>query len=88
MNTPNTQFTDDGEFYAADQTEGTLYGNGQNIWNSDGHPAYSHSGGWLGFSAYYIRYPDQSLSVVALCNDADQWPGQYSKKVIELYLEK
>ena len=73
---------------ANDQTDGTFYGNGQNIWSSDGHPVYSHSGGWLGFSAYYIRYPEQSLSVVTLCNDADQWPSQYSREVIELYLDQ
>jgi CubicO group peptidase (beta-lactamase class C family) len=87
MISPNSRFADDGSFYANDQTDGTFYGNGQNIWNSDGHPVYSHSGGWLGFSAYYIRYPDQSLSVVAFCNDADQWPSRYSREVVELYLE-
>ena len=77
MNSPNSRFADDG----------TFYGNGQNIWNSDGHAVYSHSGGWLGFSAYYIRYPDQSLSVVTFCNDADQSPSIYSREIIELYLQ-
>lgn len=88
MISPNSRFADDGSFYTNDQTDGTFYGNGQNIWNSNGHPVYSHSGGWLGFSAYYIRYPDQSLSVVALCNDADQSPSQYSREVIELYIDQ
>jgi CubicO group peptidase (beta-lactamase class C family) len=87
MNKPNSRFTDDGSFYANDQTEGTFYGNGQNMWNSDGQPVFSHSGGWLGFSAYYIRYPEQSLSVVTFCNDADQWPSRYSQEIVELYLD-
>jgi len=87
LNTPNTRFMDDGSFYEDDPTEGTFYGNGQNIWNSDGRPVFSHSGGWLGFSAYYIRYPEQSLSVVTLCNDADLWPGEYSREIIEFFLD-
>jgi len=61
MNTPNSKFTSDGSFYA----------NGQNISNRDGRTVYSHSGSWLGFRTYYVRYPGQSLSIVTFCNDAD-----------------
>ena len=77
LNTPNSRFADDG----------MSYGNGQNIQNIDGQRVYSHSGSWLGFSTYYIRYPEQSLSVVTLCNDADQWPSRYSAEVIKLYVD-
>lgn len=77
LNTPNSRFADDG----------ALYGNGQNIRSSDGHTVYSHSGSWLGFSTYYIRHPDQNLSVVTFCNDADLAPSDYSREVFDLYLE-
>lgn len=76
MNAPNSPFEDDG----------WLYGNGQNIESSGDHTIYSHSGGWLGFSAYYIRHQDLGLSVVSLCNNADLWPGEMSRKVFKLYL--
>lgn len=76
LNTPNSQIEDDG----------FLYGNGQNIWSDDGHPVFSHSGGWLGFSTYYIRYPDRQLSVVTFCNDASQWPSRYSQTIIDKYM--
>ena len=39
-----------------------------------------------GFSAYYIRHQDSGLSVVSLCNNADLWPGEMSRKVFKLYL--
>jgi CubicO group peptidase (beta-lactamase class C family) len=88
MTTPNTRIAVDGSVDASDQTKGRFYGNGQNIWHSDGRPVFSHSGSWLGFRTFYIRYPEQNLSVVTLCNDARQRPGRYSNEVIELYLEQ
>lgn len=77
MNTPNSDFVD----------EGWLYGNGQNIESTGDGTIYSHDGGWLGFTAYYIRYQDRGLSVVTLCNNADLWPSKLSEEVIQLYLE-
>ena len=76
LNTPNSDLAEDG----------LLYANGQNVDTSSGRSVFSHSGGWLGFSTYYIRDPEKRLSVVTFCNDAEQWPSRYSQAVLELYL--
>jgi CubicO group peptidase (beta-lactamase class C family) len=60
MNTPNSQLQ--GE-------QGVFYGNGQFIHTFKGYQAYSHSGGWLGTSTYFARYPELSLSFALMCND-------------------
>jgi CubicO group peptidase (beta-lactamase class C family) len=76
MNTPNSMI----------KNNGWLYANGQGVGTHDGRTVFSHSGGWLGFSTYYVRYPEQQLSVVIFCNDAGQEPKQYARKISALYL--
>jgi len=45
-----------------------------------------HSGGFVGFRAQMIRFPDQQFSVTVLCNRADADPTQRAIEVAELYL--
>ena len=63
------------------------YANGQRVTEIDGRRAFTHSGGWLGTSTYYMRFPDDQFSVVTLCNDVSQEPGKHSNKVAELFFK-
>lgn len=63
------------------------YANGQNVVEIDGRKAFTHSGGWLGTSTYYMRFPDDQFSVVTLCNDVNQEPGKHSNKIAALFFE-
>ena len=36
-----------------------------------GEPYYGHSGLWMGYTAYYLHYPKESLSVMVLSNSSD-----------------
>jgi CubicO group peptidase (beta-lactamase class C family) len=77
MNTPNSQVPD----------EGALHANGQSVRTSKNHgTVYSHSGGWLGFSTYYVRYPEYKFSTVIFCNDAMQDPAEYAQALVERLL--
>jgi CubicO group peptidase (beta-lactamase class C family) len=77
MNTPNSMIKS-GE---------RLYANGQSVGTRNGHTVFSHSGSWLGFRTYYVRYPERQLSVVVFCNDAGQSPGLYANKIADVFLE-
>ena len=46
------------------------YGLGWELGNDNG-PYYGHSGAWMGFSTYYLHYPDRKLSVIVVSNDTD-----------------
>tara|TARA_R110002096_G_scaffold432240_1_gene648759 strand:- start:183842 stop:185005 length:1164 start_codon:yes stop_codon:yes gene_type:complete len=63
------------------------YANGQNVEEIDGRKAFTHSGGWLGTSTFYMRFPDEQFSVVTLCNDVDQTPSEHSRAIAKLFFE-
>lgn len=46
------------------------YGLGWELGN-DNEPYYAHSGAWMGFSTYYLHYPNRKLSVIVVSNDTD-----------------
>ncbi len=46
----------------------------------------SHGGGWAGYRAEMIRFPDERLSVITLCNRGDANPTGMAMQVAELYL--
>ena len=46
----------------------------------------SHGGAWAGFLADMIRFPDERLSVITLCNRGDANPTGLAMQVAELYL--
>ena len=75
MNTPNSDF----EF------AGGLYANGQAVGEMMGRPGYMHTGGWLGTSAFYARFPKDQLSVVIFCNNAEARPMVQAKQIVDLY---
>ena len=62
-----------------------LYANGQFIDKILDRNVFAHSGGWLGFSTYYVRFPDQRLSIATLCSDVNQEPGKHSLEIAKLY---
>ncbi|HEX5720698.1 MAG TPA: serine hydrolase domain-containing protein [Thermoanaerobaculia bacterium] len=45
-----------------------------------------HGGGWAGYRAEMIRFPDERLSVITLCNRGDANPTAMAMQVAELYL--
>jgi hypothetical protein len=47
----------------------------------------AHGGSWAGFRSYTVRFPEQKLSALVLCNRADGDPGRLATKVAEAYLE-
>jgi Beta-lactamase len=47
-----------------------------------------HGGGDAGYRSYMIRFPDQHLSVMCLCNLATANPSALTRKVAEIYLAK
>jgi len=50
---------------------GAMYAFGMQSGTANGEPVIGHTGGWVGFSTMYQRYPDLSLSVVVFCNSTD-----------------
>ncbi len=46
----------------------------------------SHSGGWVGFRAHYLQFPDQKFSVVILSNLSTMNPSKIAYQIADLYL--
>ena len=46
----------------------------------------SHSGGWVGFRAHYLQFPDQKFSVVILSNLSTMNPHKIAYQIADLYL--
>jgi CubicO group peptidase (beta-lactamase class C family) len=75
------------------QTKGTLndgemidYARGLIVNNYRGLRRVSHGGAWAGYRADLVRFPDQKLSVVTLCNLASTNPTGLAQRVADLYL--
>ena len=47
----------------------------------------SHGGSWVGFRTYALRFPEQAFAVFVLCNSASANPGEFSRRVADLFLE-
>jgi len=72
------------------QPDGTpiSYGYGWNVTRQYNRPVVSHGGSLPGFSAQYIRYPDDKLAFILLSNtDGVRWM-ELSAKLAEVYLKK
>jgi len=62
------------------------YGFGWRIATSDcGHRMLEHGGAWQGFASYIARFPDDRLTVVALCNRAGASAGYIAKQIAGFY---
>ena len=55
--------------------DGAGYGFGIEIGKFRGRAAYLHTGSWVGFRAFYARFPADSVSVIAFCNRDDLLEG-------------
>ncbi len=75
MNTPNS----------AHKSNSNVYANGQFVGETMGRKSYAHSGGWLGTSTYYGRFPEEKLSLAMMCNDVSLKVGNIRKNILELY---
>lgn len=61
------------------------YGFGWRVGSAGGHRVMAHSGSWQGFKSYIVRYPDDSLTVVALANLEQADPTRISQAVAALW---
>jgi CubicO group peptidase (beta-lactamase class C family) len=75
MNKPNSNY----------KSRNTVYANGQFVGETIGRKSYAHSGGWLGTSTYYVRFPEEKFSLVMLCNDVSLNAGSIKNNILELY---
>lgn len=60
-----------------------LYANGQFLSEQNGSKVFSHTGGWLGTSTVYARYPEQRFATLIMCNDVSQNPVEYWMKIVQ-----
>jgi len=65
-----------------------LYGFGWYLDPYHGHRRYSHYGETIGFRNDIQRFPDDHLTVIVLCNRADQPAAPLAEKVADIYLAK
>ena len=49
---------------------------------------WSHTGSFMGFKAYYVRFPEQRFSTWVLCNMGTIIPEQLGLRVSELFLDR
>jgi hypothetical protein len=45
-----------------------------------------HTGSFMGFKAYYVRYPEARFSTWVLCNMGEIVPANLGSEIAELYL--
>lgn len=63
------------------------YGLGLFVEPYRGLPTVSHGGSWAGFRAELLRFPEEKLSVICLCNLASTNPSQLARRVADVVLE-
>jgi CubicO group peptidase (beta-lactamase class C family) len=66
----------------------TEYGFGLELSAYRGLPTVGHGGALFGYRTEILRFPQQRLTVVCLCNLSSADPGALVRKVADLYLEK
>lgn len=68
--------------------QATQYGFGVEVSTYGNHAYVGHQGSWLGFDAYYLRFPQASLSIVVLLNldDAEPDAEAMAFAMADLYL--
>lgn len=62
------------------------YASGLFIGSHRGEKMVFHSGGWRGFRAEMIRFPERRLSVICLANVGSAHPSAVARQVADLYL--
>lgn len=64
------------------------YGSGLFIQNDFGEKSVLHSGMWIGYTSFFVRYIDSKLTVAVLSNREDFNPGKVAYKASEIMLEQ
>ena len=60
--------------------EGGGYGFGLDVGEYQGRSVHMHGGSWVGFRAFYARFPDDDFSLILMCNRSDaQARGRYQR---------
>ena len=57
------------------RTSSYAFGWNVDLENESGDLYYGHSGLWMGYTAYYLHFPKDGLSVMVLSNSSDSNPG-------------
>lgn len=57
------------------------YGCGWSVHPIEGREAISHGGAWQGFTTFYLRFPKEELSVIAMTNLAGADPGKIVQRI-------
>jgi hypothetical protein len=65
--------------------DGTVldYGGGLEFDVHDHRATVSHSGAWVGFGAELLRFPDEQLAIICLCNFDDSDPETYALAIAD-----
>ncbi|MFH7242542.1 MAG: serine hydrolase domain-containing protein [Spirulina sp.] len=68
--------------------EETDYGFGVEVYTYGDYDYVAHQGAWLGFDSYYLRFPEESLTIVVLLNldYAEQDAETMAFAIADLYL--
>lgn len=64
----------------------TSYGFGWRIRKFLGLDTVSHSGSWLGFNNYLVRFPSERFTLIVLSNLAQFQPTKIASKIAKIYL--
>lgn len=62
------------------------YAWGQSVKAIHGQKAFSHTGSWVAFTSFYVRFPDREMSIVTFCNSNVLTAVTLGKKIIPLVL--
>jgi len=63
------------------------YAWGQNVGSYRGLKQISHTGSWVGFTTYYVRFPERQTSIVTFCN-SNVITADVGKEVRDLVLDQ
>ena len=53
--------------------------------DADGTLYYAHAGNWLGYTAYYLHFPDDKLAVTVLSNRSDTETEELATTAAEMF---
>lgn len=62
------------------------YASGLRLATYRGRPIIEHGGAFVGFRAFGLRFPEESVAVYVLCNFAQALPGRYARAVADIVL--
>ena len=63
------------------------YAWGQNVGTYRGLKQIAHTGSWVGFTSFYVRYPERQISIVTFCN-SNVMDADVGKKVRDVVLDQ